>query len=178
MEKTIKDFTDKFLTYSRLTIFILLIMANFNWYDSTDPMPGYVALVLNLIGGVSTLSWIYAVGHKANQKLLKRKITLDIFKYFNLGIMAIIGSVLAMFLLSEGSVSHGDPSFNITYTRPLEIALFFLASLIFTVFVASKVLVSAEKNKEAKFEDYVVTLLLFGFLWIGIWFIQPRVQKL
>jgi hypothetical protein len=38
--------------------------------------------------------------------------------------------------------------------------------------------VSAEKNKEAKFGDYFTTLILFAISWLGVWWIQPRVQKL
>lgn len=178
----IKNFTDKFLTYSRLTLFILFAMMSFNWYSSSDPMPGYVTTVLNLIGAISFLAWVYAIGNRANERLQKRNITLGIFKYFNFGFIAMIGSALIMFILSEGDVSHDDNSGNVTYhltyTKPLGAALVLLASLLFTVLVAAKTLVSAEQNKEAEFVDYFPTLLMFAFSWIGLWFIQPRVQKL
>ena len=178
----IQSFTDKFLTYPRVILFILFAMASFNWYDSSDPTPNYITAVVNLIGGISYLSWIYAIGHRANDKLQEHNIELWIFKFFNLGFLIIVGSVLTMFLLSQGSVTHGESSghlsYHITYSRPGWLALLFLAGLIFTVLVASKALVSAEQNEEAKFGDYFKTLLLFTFSWLGLWWIQPRVQKL
>jgi hypothetical protein len=157
-------------------------MASFNWYSSSNPTPGYVTIFLNLIGGISFLAWVYAIGHRANYKLQKRNIQLSIFKFFNFGFIVIIGSVLTMLFLSQGSATHGNNSenltYHITYTRPGEVAFVFLAGLIFTVFVAAKTFVSAEQNKEAEFGDYFTTLLLFAFSWLGLWWIQPRVQKI
>jgi hypothetical protein len=178
----IKNFTDKFLTYSRVTLFILFAMASFNLYDSNYPSLGYIVIVINLIGGISFLAWVYAIGHKANERLKKQNIQLRIFNFFNFGFVIIIGSVLTMFFLSQGSVTYGDDSGNLTYqltyTRPGQIALVFAAGLIFTVWIAAKILVSAEENKEVEFGDYFKTLLLFAFSWLGLWWIQPRVQKL
>jgi hypothetical protein len=182
MKKIINDFTAKFLTYSRVLLFILFAMESFNWYDSSDPIPSYVTIVVNLIGCISFLSWVYAIGHKANLRLQNQSINLIIFKYFNFGFIMIIGSLLTMFILSQGDVSYGDNSgiinYHITYTKPGEVAFILVAAFIFTISVASKALVSAEKNKEAEFGDYFVTILLFIFSWLGLWFIQPRVQKL
>ena len=178
----INNFTGKSLTYSRVTLFILFTMMSFNWYSSSDKTPGNITTIVNLIGGVSFLAWVYAVGHRANDRLQKRNINLAIFKYFNIGFLLIISSLLFMFFLSGEEVTLGEKSTNlnyqITYTQPGAIALVFLASLIFTVVIASKALVSVEKNKEAEFGDYFLTLLLFAFSWIGLWFIQPRIQKI
>lgn len=178
----IKSFTEKFLTYSRVTLFILFLMAGFSLYSSSTPVFDYITIVVNVIGGISFLAWLYAVGNKANERLQKQNITLEIFKYFNIGFIIIIGSVLAMFFLSNGYVSSSFTLANITYhlsyTKPLVVALLFLASLLFTIIVAAKILVSAEHNKEAAFEEYFTTILMFAISWIGLWFIQPRAQKL
>ncbi len=178
----IDNFAAKFLTYGRLTLFLLFACASFNWYNSADPTPANVTTVANLIGGISFLAWVYAIGHKANDKLITQNILLPEFKFFNFGFIAIIGSVLTMYFLSASDISYGDTTgnvtYHVTYTRPGEVSLLFVASLIFVVFVAAKTLVSAEKRKVAEFNDYFKTLLMFVFSWIGLWFIQPRVKSL
>ncbi len=182
MNKTINDFTGKFLTYSRVTLFILFALASFNWYSSTETTPGYVTTVLNLIGGICFISWIYAVGHRANERLQKRNINLSVFKYFNFAFIVIIGSVLLMLLFSKDVVDVGKTTgaltYHITYTQPVGLALVFAVALLFVAIVAAKTLVSAEQNKEVEFGDYFTTFLMMAFAWIGLWFIQPRIQKL
>jgi len=157
-------------------------MAGFTLYSSSTPVFDYITIVVNVIGGISYLAWVYAVGNKANESLQKQNIKLEIFKYFNFGFILIIGSVLTMFFLSNGIVTSSfmeeGITFHVSYTRPLIVALIFIASLLFTVLIAAKALVSAEQNKEAEFGDYFTTLLMFAVSWIGLWFIQPRAQKL
>lgn len=181
-ENFIDSFASKFLTYGRLTLFVLISCASFNWYSSSDPTPANVTTIVNLIGGISFLAWLYAIGHKSNDKLTKHNISLPEFKFFNFGFIAIIASVLTMYFLSKGDVTYGNSTgivtYHVTYTRPGEVSLFFVASLIFVVFIAAKTLVSAEKRKVADFNDYYKTLLMFAFSWIGLWFIQPRVKSL
>ena len=85
MKKIINDFTAKFLTYSRVILFMVFAVESFNWYNSSDPIPRFVTIVVNLIGCISFLSWVYAIGHKAYLRLQNQSINLIIFKYFNFG---------------------------------------------------------------------------------------------
>lgn len=177
----INNFTSKFLNYSRITLFILFLLSSFNWYNSSDPTPALVTLFANIVGGISFLAWVYAIGHEANSRLKKKNIELQVFQFFNFGFVVILGSVLTMFL-SQGGVNQVNNSsflkFSISFTSPGEAAFVFLIGMIFILLVSAKALVSAEKDKEAEFGEYFTTLLLFIFSLIGLWFIQPRIKKL
>ena len=152
------------------------------------PALDYITTAVNLIGIISFLSWVYAIGHKTNEKLKNNNITLTIFKYFNFGFMAMIASGVIMYILlitqDEVNITEksGNMNYHISYLKPLALSLgvglVLVISSIFIVLVAAKMLVSAEKNKEAKFGDYFTTLILFAISWLGVWWIQPRVQKL
>src|ERR1035438_8932666 len=95
----IKNFTNKFLTYTPVTLFILFIMDAFNMYSSDMPALDYITTAVNLIGIISFLSWVYAIGYKTNEKLKNKNIKLTIFKYFNFGFMAMIASGVIMYIL-------------------------------------------------------------------------------
>jgi hypothetical protein len=180
--KIIDNFSRKFLTYSRFTLFLLFALASFDWYDSNDPTKSHIASIVNWIGCISFAAWVYAIGHKANDKLKQYNIELIIFRFFNLSFVIMLGCILSMYFLSKGSVHYSDSgstvAYHVTYSKPGWIALVFVSALIFTLTIAAKTLVSAEQKREVDFGDYVKTLLMFVFLWIGLWFIQPRVQKL
>lgn len=182
METTVKDLAFTTLTWPGWVVFVLFIMAGSNWYDSSNPTPGQITMIANIIGGTAFIAWLYAVGHKANDHLQSKNIALPVFQFFNYSFIVLIGSVLIMLLLSQGTVSFGNEGghvdYHITYTKPLGLSLLFASSLLFAVFIAAKALVSAEMNKEAEFKDYFSTLVLFAILWIGVWFIQPRARNL
>jgi hypothetical protein len=182
MEKAINRFTQKFLTLSRIALFILFGMASFNLYDSNYPSLSYITAAINWIGCISFLAWLYAVGYKSNDKLKQNNIQLKVFRFFDWGFVIMLGCVVAMFFFSKDIATYGDHSdsitYKVTYSRPGELAFVLVAALIFTVFVASKALVSAEKNKIVELDEYFKTLLMFTFPWIGLWFVQPRVKKL
>jgi hypothetical protein len=180
--KIIDNFSQRFLTYSRVTLFLLFALASFDWYDTNDPTKSYIASIVNWIGCISFAAWIYAIGHKANDKLKQYNIQLSVFRFFNLCFIIMFGCILSMYFLSKGNVNYSDTSgvvtYHVTYSQPGWIALIFVSALIFTLIIAAKTLVSAEQKKEVDFGDYLKTLLMFAFSWIGLWWIQPRVQKL
>ncbi len=46
------------------------------------------------------------------------------------------------------------------------------------IIIASKTLVSAETGSNANLGSFLPTALLLFFFPIGLWFIQPRIQRL
>lgn len=133
-------------------------------------------IIVNFSGAVLLL-WLFAIKHKANDKLIENGIKIQILQYFNILIIFNI----VFYVLSFFATKTIDSSYNniqIHYVTPIIIPIVFCISFFGTLFLVSKSLLSAELNKEATFNEYVSTLLLLIFTPIGIWFIQPRVQQL
>jgi hypothetical protein len=77
-------------------------------------------------------------------------------------------------------------AFNIFFDdlRPLPIAFVFplhllaMFCLIYSLYFVSKSLVSAEKTESASFSSYAAEFFLIWFFPIGVWIIQPRINRL
>lgn len=54
--------------------------------------------------------------------------------------------------------------------------LFSMFCMIYTMRFCAKALVSAERGQEAHFSDYIGEFFLIWIQFVGLWFIQPRIQ--
>lgn len=53
-----------------------------------------------------------------------------------------------------------------------------MLSIFYAMIFAAKTIKSAELNKEATLSDYLGDFFLIWFYPLGIWILQPRIQKL
>ena len=81
-------------------------------------------------------------------------------------------SMLGMGRLSIANMLTGALLFLI----PLE--LLFMVGKFYCFYFTSKVIKSAENREIAKFDDFISEFILLLLFPIGIWFIQPRINKL
>ena len=51
-------------------------------------------------------------------------------------------------------------------------------AILYSFYVLAKLLKTAEKQRESDFEDFIAEFFFFWIFPIGIWFIQPRINKL
>jgi len=178
MEKLFINFTFRFLRMNRLLLFLLIAFPiTLKFYS---PQFGDFSVFNRLfasIGGVCLLCWLFAIGHRANKKLVSQGIYLNSFRFFNLTIILVVVS----FLLIVGVATNVNTTINdlnVNYYTPLFLPVIFVLAFIFTIFLAAKTLVSAELNKDAGISEYFITVILMLFSAIGLWFIQPRVQSM
>ncbi|MCD6018448.1 MAG: hypothetical protein K0S53_1569 [Bacteroidetes bacterium] len=123
--------------------------------------------------------WYYAVGTETFKLIPNSdKAALKKFK-ISLSILATITLLLIIYYATSyfddsSSVLSSDDSFLI-------FALFYLTYFIcivyWTSFIAES-LKSAELQRPAIFSEYRMDILLIWFFIIGVWYIQPRVNKL
>ncbi len=178
MEKELIHLTSRFLKMNRLVLFLLIafpITLRFYSPPSGDyPITNHL---LSSIGGICLLCWLFAIGHKANEKLISQGINIGMFKYFNWCILLVVVSYfLGITLGSEVHETVGRTFLN--YTTPIYLPIIFIASFISVMLIAAKTLSSAEANNEVGLGNYFTTLLLMMVAPIGLWFIQPRVQNI
>lgn len=168
----------RLITLNRFTLLLLIVFPiSIGLYTATtvDYIKTYP--VLASLGGLFLLAWIFVIGHKANEKLESKGNTSPLFKYFNYCILSVVISYFLMLVFTTNNVSTLN-GIQIHMLTPWYFPAIFTISYLTTILIASKTLVSAELNREAKSSEYISTLFLFLISAIGLWFIQPRVQKL
>jgi len=178
MTNQLIQLSSRLLTLNRFTLLLLIMFPiSIGLYTSTTIEYIKTYPVLASLGGLFLLAWIFAIGHKANEKLESQGIASPLFKYFNISIICVVLSFLLVLAFTTDKVSSSN-GFQIHRLTPWYFPVLFVIAYLSTILIASKTLVSAELKREAKFSDYISTLFLFLISAIGLWFIQPRVQKL
>jgi len=89
--------------------------------------------------------------------------------------MAIVFSTLYLFTALPIFLSNNS---NAVQNMVLPLHLLAISCLIYVFYFDSKALAIAEKGEDVISNDYVLPLLLLFFSMIGIWLIQPRINRL
>lgn len=91
-------------------------------------------------------------------------------------------SMFAVFQISSllylGEISGGPVEIMEKMSVLNLLQLPMLAASIWLFLLTAKIIKSAELQREAKIDDYAVNILLIFFLFVGIWMIQPKLNKI
>lgn len=171
-----------FLKQNSLSLFILFCLAGLQLNVASSTGSINILAIIELIGILSVISWIYSVGIKSRQLLITNGADLKGVVIFNLifGI-AIIATILLHYLAKEQILldkSFDTLNYKLVYTQPWPLALVKFLSIGLLAVQSAKYLVSAELRRNALFKEYLGTLAGFIFSWIGVWYIQPRIKKI
>ena len=178
MDKQLYHLTSGLLKMNRLLLFLLIAFPlTLKFYSPPSDNYPIINNLLARIGGIFFLGWLYAIGHRANEKLVSKGMNLNVFKYFNWAVILIVASyILSVFTTTEVHSVIGR--IHINYVTPMYLPIIILFAFLTTMFIAAKTLVSAELNKEASIGEFWPTFLLMIIAVVGLWFIKPRVQKI
>ena len=178
MDKQLYHLTSGLLKMNRLLLFLLIAFPlTLKFYSPPSDDYPIINNLLASIGGIFLLGWLYAIGHRANEKLVSKGMNLNVFKYFNWTVILIVATyILSVFTTTEVHSVIGR--IHVNYVTPMYLPIIILFAFLTTMFIAAKTLVSAELNKEASIGEFMPTFLLMIITAIGLWFIQPRVQKI
>jgi hypothetical protein len=61
---------------------------------------------------------------------------------------------------------------------PLFLFIFLIFCILYAIYFNAKSLKSVELQRDVTFSDYAADFFLFLFFPIGIWFIQPRINRI
>lgn len=175
LKKSFHAFTSRFLSMDRFVLFILIA------FPITISAPGLIPGVINkLIWGATyfcLLCWLYAIAYKASESLTNQGWATNIFRATCLFMFSTVcWFVLLLFRTTKVTTHYHGVGIN--YYEPVLFQAAFEASFLLVLILAAKILVSAERQKDATFREFFSTFLLLIFFPIGVWFIQPRVQRL
>jgi TM2 domain-containing membrane protein YozV len=126
---------------------------------------------------------MWSVGYKLYKQLnISSLFSNKTFKFFVTVPLVIIILILVFWLWGATILGLGQFSMAnvltgmLVFVIPLEIL--FMISKLYCFYFVAKVLKSAEKNETQTFETFAVDFIWLVLFPIGLWFIQPRVNKL
>jgi hypothetical protein len=159
---------EKLLSWKPWQIFLLVILGfSMSFINIKDDI--MTTIIIKIIGLAIYNLYILTIGHFMQDYLPKRVRLNHVFFQINAFIWFATTSVVM--ILSEGN----SASFSGATAIPFFYVSF--AALHFILFPA-KTLKSVELKKEAEFGDYIGDFFLIMFLPIGIWILQPRINRI
>jgi hypothetical protein len=170
---------DKILKIGSGKLFLIFIGMYSNFYDSNNLTVGDISLIIRMASYCIYHLWLYTILSKSYDRILEY-VEIQNFTPFNQYKLGLGISIIAMFLMSIGSqqVSYNSLSLQIIYSEPVEYAIMYLIGMLLLISITAKSLVMVERKREIEFKDYIKSMLLLLFPFIGVWFIQPKIQKL
>lgn len=163
-----------FLNAKGWQLFLLLFgsMLGAPFLISVLPNPVIGIAVTSLLFMALYLGWLWAIATTANQRLdpsLRRST-----KWMGLGLVYASIYLIGAFIFLPGTsdLDQEMPGFIVPLHLLAMFAIFY--SLVFT----AKQIVTLERKQPVSFFEYSGPFFLFWFFPIGVWFIQPRVNKM
>jgi hypothetical protein len=137
-----------------------------------------------LVSGIAVVAsfvamsiWFATIAEAANARLPENlRLNHQTIK-MTLVVSNIAAAALFVGVLPNLSVGRDQDS-EIPVMLPFPLGLLAVGGLIYLAALASKQLVTFERGRQVNFQEYLSTLVLFWFWYIGIWSLQPRVRRL
>lgn len=178
MENQIYNLCSPLMRLKPLTLFLLTtIPLIIQVAVKGTPSQDMAGRILTSIGSIILFAWVYAVGMKSIETLNSQGIYISIYKFFNwIFLLTLFFYLFTQFAMVDHTIDSNRMQFH--FVTPIYIPIISIFGFFVSCFITGKLLVSAELKREAEFKDYFTTILLFMIASIGLWFIQPRIQKL
>lgn len=157
---------------------ILQIVVMVSMISQQAPVTSAAPLIILLPIGFF-FAWFYALGTNLHSRLPDTvKMSLTKFKIF-LFIPVLYMLVLSMFLYSifKGSTQHGQPNPAI-FALIMPLHLFSMFCIFYCLYFNAKALKTVELQRPVTFSDFAGEFFLIWFFPIGVWIIQPRINKI
>ena len=139
----------------------------------TKYSPVMIVLIVVLLG------WFYAVGVFLKKKLPNTvKMDTSKFKFFFFTPLCYMLLFYCISLYLFHSVSNGNYQNLGIIIILIPLHFFSMLCLLYCVYYLAKVLKAVEFQRPVTFSEYIVEFLLILFFPIGIWFIQPKINKI
>lgn len=158
----------KFLNLKHWQAFLIIIIGLFI-LNLTITNNSTASWICTIIGIVIYSLWPIIVGNELNY-LLPKKVTLN-FSFFLINVFIWLVVLIGAFVF----VPEGE---SLTFTGLSALPFFYaIFAYFYSLAFPAKALKSIGLGREANFSDYAGDFFLILFLPIGIWFLQPRLNK-
>ncbi|RYZ61567.1 MAG: hypothetical protein EOO14_04680 [Chitinophagaceae bacterium] len=164
----------KLLSFKAWQLFLLIFICG-AW---TSPSP--LKEIVNVVAVVTFTLWIDAVGVHGQDRIRQlglKPMNLTLFRtnVFLMGAFFLAGLIYSIVVgETDRDNSVSSPAEDILYGV---VGLYWLFALVQSVLFACKTIAKVEYRREVSFSDYLNNLLLMFFFFVGIWFLQPKVNR-
>jgi len=183
------------LTFGIPMVLYIIVMAgifsNIMHHPNQPPDPreifGYFKLfpfIMVLFTG-TLLGWEYSVA-VGLQKIVPAHIKMKVTKFktfFFIPVTYLSLIVIFIFVILTTNFSHTGaadfgPLFFIPFLIIIPIHLFSMFCLFYCLYFVAKTLKTVELQREVSFNDFIAEFFLTWFFPIGVWILQPRINKM
>jgi bacteriorhodopsin len=124
-------------------------------------------------------SWFYALGTRLHSKLPESvKMNLAKFKFFILIAVLYMLLIGILFFKLPFQIQGAEIRFDNIFLYLIPVHLFAMFCIIYCFYFIAKTLKAVELQRPVKFDDFAGEFFLLWFYYIGIWIIQPRINRL
>ena len=148
-----------------IPMFLLQGFDSFKWF-------GVITLVWMLV----LIGWLYAVGSAANNRLPEKLKKSTVIYKSGFALAIFYGVLMAFVIFPNMELSPSAPPTPPLWFIPLHIASMF--GMFYGLWFTAKQFVTLQRNEDVKFIDYSGPFFLFWFSFIGVWFLQPRINEI
>lgn len=137
--------------------------------------------ILILLFASILFGWLWSISVGLRDKLPPGvKMRTGLFKAFMIipFVYIVLFAVFITFLIGDFLGTQSTYATPVSFVLIMPFHLFAMVCIFYCYYFTAKTLKSIELQREAHFQDYFGDLILFWFYVIGIWFIQPRVNKI
>jgi len=159
----------KLRAWELFLLMMIPVLASFLISPETNPL---ILSLLNILFLIMIIGWLYSIGIVFNNMLCEELRKTDIlFKINTVYSLTYIGT-LFLNIASLQTKMFDESSFTIVFS------IYFIFSWFHCFYFASKALVMYEKDRNIDLENHSKEFFLLIVFAIGIWFLQPRINKL
>lgn len=182
--------TDYFLKAKHWQLFILMVGVPFLFQIITII---YVLITDNPLFALSTFpifmliyviiffGWFWSIGVGLH-KFLPENHNLKLKKFKIFFFIPLLYIIILMFAMMSFDVFTDFPppdnNIELSLIVIIPLHLFSMFCMFYLLYFCSKTLKSIELNREVEFSDYVIDFFLLWFYIIGIWILQPKINKI
>ena len=148
--------------WKMFSLCILPLIAGIGVFHVTESITAFRIIMLLII--FVELFWIYSVCKFITQKY-SNHITIPLTNLHLSLIYLLINSILFSLDIIPGEILY-------------IFGLIGIVTNIYSVYFTARILVMAERERKVTFSDYIVTFILVYIFIFGVWWLQPRVNRL
>jgi len=164
---------------------IMQIILIVTMITSEDPFSGFTGTIfifpiMMIIVTTVFFGWFYAMGTNLHNKLPDSvNMNLTRFKIFLFipVVYILFICIFMVFVIDYTFANEETPSVGL-YGIIVPVHLFSMFCIFYCLYFNAKALKAVELQRRVTFSDYAGEFFLIWFYPIGIWFIQPRINKL
>ena len=139
-----------------------------------------ILFIIIVISGTITLGWFYSVSVGLQHKISDNvKMNTGFFKFCLFFPAAYISIFIFVFMISffDAFTNQVIPDFGI-FALIIPCHFFSMFCILYCLYFTAKAIKTAEMQRRVRFSDFAGELFMLWFFFIGVWIIQPRLNKI